>query len=75
MPILNRAKLSPDQLTVMEQEIGLHRSLDEVLKWGLAQPAGEVTAKVVAEVITQDEYTHDVIVPWKDGLVIVYGIT
>jgi hypothetical protein len=31
--------------------------------------------EVVAEVIVQDEFTHDAIVPWREPLVLVYGTT
>jgi hypothetical protein len=30
---------------------------------------------VVANIIVQDEFTHDVIVPYRDGLVLVYDTT
>lgn len=36
-----------------------HRTLSEAVAWGLAQSP----PCVVADVITQDEYTHDVLVP------------
>lgn len=36
-----------------------HRTLSEAVAWGLAQSP----PCVVADVITQDEYTHDVIIP------------
>ena len=30
---------------------------------------------MLAEVVVQDEYTHDVVVPWGDGLWLVYDCT
>ncbi|MCO6512719.1 MAG: hypothetical protein J5I65_18195 [Aridibacter famidurans] len=56
-------------------EIAGHDSLAKVLAWAAKQPQGDTLKQVVSDVIVQDEYTHDAIVPWKDGLVIVYGIT
>lgn len=75
MQVINRANLSPAQIAQIESELAEHRTLSDVLSWGLKQPEGTVLAQIVADVIVQDEYSHDVIVPWRDGLVIVYGTT
>lgn len=45
------------------------------MKWALANPKGGFIPSVVADVIVQDEFTHDVIVPWRDGLVLIYDAT
>ena len=75
MQVINRANLSPAQIAQIESELAEHRTLSDVLNWGLKQPEGTVLPQIVADVIVQDEYSHDVIVPWRDGLVIVYGTT
>ena len=75
MQVINRANLSPEQIAQVESELAEHRTMADVLSWGLNQPLGTVLPQVVADVIVQDEYSHDVIVPWRDGLVIVYGTT
>jgi len=41
----------------------------------LSHPAGTFIPQVVADVIVQDEFTHDVVVPWREGLVLVYDTT
>ncbi|HWQ33764.1 MAG TPA: hypothetical protein VNQ79_13020 [Blastocatellia bacterium] len=41
------------------------------MRWAAAQSP----PLVVAAVITQDEYTHDLLLPWRDGLTLVYGAT
>jgi hypothetical protein len=46
-----------------------------VMAWALSHPPGTFIPSVVAEVIVQDEFTHDVIVPWREGLVLVYDTT
>jgi hypothetical protein len=51
-------------------QVRLHRALDEVVRWGRAQ---QPPARI-AEVVRQDEYTHDVIVP-IGPLFVVYGTT
>lgn len=47
------------------------RVLASVLEWLRAQDP----PRIVAEIVTQDEYTHDVIVPWSDRLVLVFDAT
>ena len=40
-----------------------------------AVKSGEFVPQVVADVIVQDEFTHDVLIPWREGLVLVYDTT
>lgn len=75
MRIANHAGLSAAQLALIEDELRGHHSLMEVFNWGQTQPPGTVVPQVFADFVVQDEYTHDAIVPWRDGLVIVYGAT
>jgi hypothetical protein len=47
------------------------RTLGPVLGWlGAQEPP-----RLVADIVTQDEYTHDVIVPWSERLVLVFDTT
>lgn len=75
MRVVNRADLSPEQLAVIEGELSGQQNLGDVLKWALAHPPGLFLPGVVAGVVVQDEFTHDVIVPWRDNLVLVYDTT
>jgi hypothetical protein len=72
LPLVNRANLDSDQVFLVEREIDGHRSLLDVFRWSETRPKGTLDPRVIASVVTQDEYTHDVIVPWRDGLVLVY---
>jgi hypothetical protein len=47
------------------------RTLQDVVAWGLAQ----TPPAIVCDVVTQDEYTHDVIVPHPDGTYLVFDTT
>ena len=47
------------------------RTLDSVLGWMTAQDP----PRAVSNIVTQDEYTHDVIVPWSERLVLVFDTT
>lgn len=62
-----RGKLPDDDLTMVRG----HRTLEEALRWAHAQ----VPVLTVAEVVVQDEYTHDVVVPLSDGRCLVYDCT
>jgi hypothetical protein len=75
MRIRNYAGLSPAQLAAIEDELGEQRGLQDVIIWGLGKASGATDSRVVTEVIVQDEYTHDAIVPWRDSLVLVYDTT
>ena len=47
------------------------RTLHDVVVAALAlQPP-----KMIADVVVQDEYTHDVVLPWSDDLWLVYDTT
>lgn len=43
----------------LRRVVGEHRTLSEAVAWGLARSP----PSIVADVVTQDEYTHDVLVP------------
>jgi hypothetical protein len=75
MRVTNRANLSPEQLAAIESELPEQRALSGVVSWGLEKESGAVVQGVIAEVIVQDEFTHDAIVPWRNNLVLVYDTT
>ena len=51
--------------------LGSLRTLAAVLEWLRAQDP----ARRVAEIVTQDEYTHDVTVPWAERVFLVFDAT
>jgi hypothetical protein len=75
MRIVNRANLSDEQLIDVERELSGQQNLNGVMQWALAHPAGVFGPTVIADVVVQDEFTHDVVVPWRDNLVLVYDTT
>ena len=46
-------------------------SLQEVVRWGFAQKP----PRDVAEVVVQDEFSHDVVLPWRDGIYLAFDTT
>lgn len=74
MRLVNQSELPAMRISELETEIPEQENLKDVVKWALANPA-EFVSQVVADVVVQDEFTHDVIVPWREGLVLVYDTT
>jgi len=75
MRVANHANLSSDTVADIAAELSGQDNLGEVMSWALSSSSGTFIPSVVAEVIIQDEFTHDVVVPWRDGLVLVYDTT
>lgn len=61
-------------MEALEVELAALESLADVIRWGRGQPAGSVSPPVITDVVVQDEFTHDAIVPWR-GRVLVFGST
>jgi hypothetical protein len=74
MKVTNLAKLSPEEFTEIKSEVSRHKTLGQVLSWAGLQPKDQFLPQIVAEAITQDEFTHDVIVPYRN-IFLVYDTT
>jgi len=74
MKVLNLTNLPENEFAKLEQELAKHKTLGQVLTWATAKPKADFLPQIVSEVITQDEFTHDIIVPYKD-LFLVYDTT
>lgn len=70
----NLSTVSKEEFTLIAEEIDRHGGLNDVIAWAATKSKDEVHPKIVAEVITQDEYTHDVIVPYRN-VFLVYDTT
>ena len=75
MRVLNNANLPTDAVANIATELAGQENLRDVMSWALSAPTGTFVLSIVSEVIVQDEFTHDVIVPWRDRLVLVYDTT
>jgi len=71
MTVTDRVGMPVDELRALEARLAGQTTLERVLRWG----AAEIPRKTVEEIVTQDEYTHDVLVPWERGCYLVYGVT
>jgi hypothetical protein len=74
MKITNLANLSETDFAKLETDLAKQKTLGQVLTWASSQPKEDFLLQIVAEVVTQDEFTHDVIVPYKN-LFLVYDTT
>lgn len=74
MKVTNLANISEKEFAELENILAKHKRLGQVLVWANTLPKTDICKTIVAEVITQDEYTHDVIVPYQD-VFLVYDTT
>ena len=72
-PIVNRAALPAGRFAALVAEVGGHRSIKRALDWSL----GQFPPVAPADVIAQDEFSHDVLIGLTDppGCWLVYDCT
>ncbi len=70
-PLDARAPLDDERRDTLAATVARHTTLARVLDWGRQRepPAA------IHDIVTQDEHTHDVIVPYESGLYLVYDVT
>jgi hypothetical protein len=74
MKVQNRANLENEIFQPIAEELQQHRSLLDILKWARKQPENLLHPEIISELVIQDEFTHDLVIPWN-GLYFVYGST
>lgn len=70
VPVSDRAGVAPVFLAEVTAAVQRHITLADVIVWGLAQSP----PVMVSAVVVQDEYTHDVVLPFR-GYWLVYDST
>jgi hypothetical protein len=71
LPFTDLAGLTPEEAGSLRTALSGQRGLDDVFAWGRQQSPPVHPA----DVIKQDEFTHDVLVPLPSGRWLVYGTT
>jgi hypothetical protein len=67
----NRAGLDDELFSSILREISGQSSIRHVVQWlGRHQPP-----RKIEDMVTQDEFSHDIIVPYREGLFLVYDST
>jgi hypothetical protein len=56
-------------------ELARFQTLSEVIAWGRAVLGRTSSAAVITDVVIQDEFSHDAIVPIRADLVVAIGAT
>jgi hypothetical protein len=71
VPITKHASLPLKVFDRLASELRDRRTLADVLAWGRAQ----TPPRSVTEILTQDEYTHDVLVAYDEAVYLVFDTT
>ena len=75
MRLTFQTNLDPAGASALEDELSGQQNLIDLMNWAASYPPGTFIPTVVSNVVVQDEFTHDVVVPFRDGLVLVYETT
>jgi hypothetical protein len=67
----DRVGLEPGVRSELERKILSLRMLEDVVRWGYSL----MPARDIADVVVQDEFSHDVLLPWEGGLYLVFDTT
>jgi hypothetical protein len=70
----DEAGLAREEIARLESELPDLQSLADVMAWGRNQPPGMIDRLVIKDVVVQDEFSHDAIVPWGKRF-LVFGST
>ena len=71
IPLHDYADLAPAERSALTTAIQDLRTLADVLAWARSQNP----PRSVAEIVTQDEYTHDVVLPFDGRHFLVFDAT
>lgn len=63
--------ISESHLTTIKDIVSRHKTLEHIMTWGFEQQP----PKIVVEMISQDEFSIDVILQYDTDLYLVYGVT
>jgi hypothetical protein len=65
MRVTNLAGLNENEFAGLEAILAKHKTLRDFLAWAGSEPKEDFLPQIVAEVVIQDEYTHDVVLRYK----------
>ena len=71
VPIRAATVVPPGVLARAEAEVARRHTLADVLEWARAQSP----PRTVTEIVTQDEYTHDVVLPFDGSHFLAFDAT
>ena len=71
MEIANHTSLPDGSFAELTSALPVFGTLMELVAWGSKQ----APPVILKETVALDEYSHEVIVPWRENLWLVYGST
>ncbi len=74
MNVENLTDLPDEEFAKLKNEMVNHKTLGQVLSWAKTKKKSDFLPQIIAETITQDEYTIDVIISFRD-LFLVFDTT
>ena len=70
-PIENRGNLAPENFERIAEKVAGHHSIKHAIDW----LAGHSPPIVPSGMVTQDEFSHDILVAYAGGVWLVYDTT
>jgi hypothetical protein len=71
IPLENRARLAEAAFAGLAAATANQRTIKHALEWLLAH----TPPRTITDLVTQDEFSHDVLVDYQDGLWLAYDTT
>ena len=71
VPVTEQGRFEPATVERLRAQLRGRRTLGDVLAWARAQQP----PRTVTEIVTQDEYTHDVLIALEPRLCLVFDVT
>jgi hypothetical protein len=75
MELIDYTRRTTRQLDDIRRFTLRHEILGDVLAWLQSVSSPDRLRDVLSRIVVQDEFSIDVVIPWVDGLVLVYDTT
>lgn len=66
MKVINADNISDEKFEQIKRVLPKAENLLQIMTWTNSQPKSDFLPQIVSEVIVQDEFTHDVVIPFQD---------
>lgn len=66
MKVTKTEQISDAKLEQIKRILPQAENLLQLMTWANSHPKNDFIERIIAEVIVQDEFTHDVIIPFQD---------
>lgn len=73
--IVDKSNVDVAELAGLASSLSTVETLSDILSWARNLPDGDVSREIVSDIVIQDEYTHDIVVPWKSRYALVLDAT